>query len=267
MSTPKQPGRCAETFPELAARPVRRDPQRLRRRRLRRRPTVARRTTASFRIVHTGYLHTDLGLRNSAAQDGCGDCSAAARRRRDPHPLARLPPRGLQQLFEQEPALRRAASSSYLAGVLSDTDRALIADLPFVRTSRLPHPRRLARPHRAPPTCSSCPCKSSRPAAAPPPSPAKPTNTSPQDDPSSPPSQPATPATSFERGTHRVRTGRRGGHRRRDSRRPDRPGLKRTAERTRLGRRAPLRAPRDDPPACRPPPRRREAVLETRRLY
>ena len=83
--------------------------------------------------MHTGYLHTDLGLRQRRTRRlrrllG-GELAGVEILTRSHYYLLEA----LQQLFEQEPDFESRVEL-VLAGVLSDTDRALIADLPFVRT-------------------------------------------------------------------------------------------------------------------------------------
>jgi glycosyltransferase involved in cell wall biosynthesis len=131
MSTPEAATELVRTFPELAAKPVLAIPNGYDAADFA--TPVRAREDGIFRIVHTGYLHTDLGLRQRQTRSlrrllG-GQLDGVEILTRSHYYLLQA----LQQLFEQEPELENRVEL-ILAGVLSDADRALIADLDFVRT-------------------------------------------------------------------------------------------------------------------------------------
>jgi glycosyltransferase involved in cell wall biosynthesis len=122
MSTPEAVVRLLQQFPELSDRPVVAIPNGFDAADFASRP--AARTDDAFRIVHTGYLHTEIGLQH--------------RRRRLLRTLLRASPAGLdiatrshiylieamRQLLEHEPELADTLEL-HLAGVLSESDRAI----------------------------------------------------------------------------------------------------------------------------------------------
>ena len=131
MSTPEAAVELVRVFPEFAAKPVLAIPNGYDAADFA--VSVPAREDVMFRIVHTGYLHTDLGLRQQRTR-----------------PLRRLLGgqlggveiltrshvyllEALRRLFEEDPGLIDRVEL-VLAGVLSEADRAVIADLPFVRT-------------------------------------------------------------------------------------------------------------------------------------
>jgi len=130
MSTPEAAARVRSRFPELARIPIvasgngfdAADFE----------PEVAPRTDGAFRIVHTGYLHTELGRRHRRA--------ARARRAlggtvRGVDILTRSHVyllEALEQLASREPDLA-SRIEVHLAGVLSDDDRDAAAGSSHVR--------------------------------------------------------------------------------------------------------------------------------------
>ncbi len=131
MSTPEAAAELLRVFPELAAKPVLAIPNGYDAADFA--VPVPAREDAMFRIVHSGYLHTDLGLRQRRTR-------LLRRLLGGQLKGVEILPRShvyllkaLEQLFERDPGLKDRVEV-VLAGVLSDADRSLIADLPFVRT-------------------------------------------------------------------------------------------------------------------------------------
>ena len=131
MSTPEAAAELLRVFPEFAAKPVLAIPNGYDAADFA--ASVPAREDELFRIVHTGYLHTDLGLRQRRTR-------LLRRLLGGQLKGVEILPRShvylleaLEQLFERDPGLKDRVEL-VLAGVLSDADRGLIADLPFVRT-------------------------------------------------------------------------------------------------------------------------------------
>ena len=114
MTTPEAARRIREAFPELADRPIVSIPNGYRPGRFR--ATPPSRTDSAFRIVHTGYLHTKLGIQQRRTAP-CAGCSAADRRRH-PHSVARLPAER-DRPARSSIRTRCGESSSISPGVLS----------------------------------------------------------------------------------------------------------------------------------------------------
>jgi glycosyltransferase involved in cell wall biosynthesis len=126
MSTPEAASRLAKQFPELTQ-PIVAIPNGFDREDFAALPPP--RTDAKFRIVHTGYLHTEIGLQH--------------RRRRRLRETLRASPRGLDiltrshvylvealnQLVGGDPVLADSIEL-HLAGVLNEADRAVAARCP-----------------------------------------------------------------------------------------------------------------------------------------
>ena len=156
---------CLREFPELARRPGGRDSERLRRCRLRGEPPAARRT-APFRIVHTGYLHTELGLEHRAAIAAPEARWAGASRGLDILTRSHVYlVEAINRLLARDPGLEETFEL-HLAGVLTDADREVAARCPVVAASRLRHPRRVDRSDAERPTSSSSRCRICRRACA-----------------------------------------------------------------------------------------------------
>jgi glycosyltransferase involved in cell wall biosynthesis len=122
MSTPEAVTRLLHEFPELGSRPVTSIPNGFDPGDFERPPET--RTDRRFRIVHTGYLHTELGLQH--------------RRRRRMRSILRASPSGLDILTRSHVYLIEALDvlsrrrpdlvgvvELHLAGVLNDTDRGV----------------------------------------------------------------------------------------------------------------------------------------------
>lgn len=126
MNTPEALERLGRAFPELAGRataiPNGYDAADFEG------PTPIRRDSA-FRIVHTGYLHTELGRRHRRG--------GALRRALGGSEGADLYTRSHVYLLEALERLRRERPDDeievHLAGVTSDTDRAIAERYPFVK--------------------------------------------------------------------------------------------------------------------------------------
>ena len=104
MSTPEAVERLVRELPELAGRRVLAIPNGFDAAGLRRdRPP--RRGDGKFRLVHTGYLHTELGPGVPRDARAAPDAGRGGRGRRHPHALARLPRRG------DRPAARARAAT------------------------------------------------------------------------------------------------------------------------------------------------------------
>ena len=130
MSTPEAVRRLLADFPELADRPVvaipngfdaadfkTPDPPRL---------------DAAFRIVHTGYLHTELGLehrRRLPLRRVLGGSVPGLDILTRSHVFV---VDAITTLLDREPALRDVVEL-HLAGVLNDTDRAIAARCPVAQ--------------------------------------------------------------------------------------------------------------------------------------
>jgi glycosyltransferase involved in cell wall biosynthesis len=142
MNTPEAARQLLEAFPELGDRPVvaipngydaadfageapARDPER-------------------FRIVHTGYLHTELGLQQRRLALlrrllGGGSPGVEILPRSHVYLL-----RAVEQLLERDPSLQERLELHF-AGVLSETDRALAAQCPVaVLHGYVPHAESIA---------------------------------------------------------------------------------------------------------------------------
>lgn len=122
MSTPEAVDRLLIAFPELASRPVLAIPNGYDANDFSR--EVTPRTDGKFRIVHTGYLHTEIGEQHR-------------RRRRLRELLSASPPgldiltrshvyliEALNRLFARRPELEDTIEL-HLAGVLNDSDRTI----------------------------------------------------------------------------------------------------------------------------------------------
>ena len=130
MSTPEAASRLAAQFPELATRPIVAIPNGFDPEDFDSEP--ASRGDDKFRIVHTGYLHTELGLQH--------------RRRRVLRETLRASPRGLDiltrshvylvdainELLARRPELADSIEL-HLAGVLNEADRAIAARCPVAQ--------------------------------------------------------------------------------------------------------------------------------------
>jgi glycosyltransferase involved in cell wall biosynthesis len=130
MSTEEAVSRLLARFPELGDRPVVAIPNGFDAADFLERP--APRADAAFRIVHTGYLHTEIGLQHR-------------RRRRMREGLRASPPGldiltrshvflvdALRRLLDREPELA-GKIELHLAGVLNASDQAVVEEAPFVR--------------------------------------------------------------------------------------------------------------------------------------
>jgi glycosyltransferase involved in cell wall biosynthesis len=130
MSTPEAADRLATRFPELAARPILAIPNGFDRDDFSAAPS--RRQDGKFRIVHTGYLHTEIGLQH--------------RRRRRLRELLRASPRGLDILTRSHVYLVEAVNELlgrrpelegllevHLAGVLNEADRSVASSCSATR--------------------------------------------------------------------------------------------------------------------------------------
>ena len=131
------------------------------------RPAARARRRRRFRIVHTGTMHTSTGLRLRRrtppapdARRGHAPASTSCRARTSSCS------RRCERLGETDPDARRRVEV-HLAGVLTEDDREVARALAARAPARLPLARADARAASAPPTCSSCPCTTSRRAAAP----------------------------------------------------------------------------------------------------
>ena len=92
MSTPEAAAELLRVFPEFAAKPVLAIPNGYDAADFA--ASVPAREDELFRIVHTGYLHTDLGLRQRRGAAAAAAAGWSAEGRRDPAALPRLPARG-----------------------------------------------------------------------------------------------------------------------------------------------------------------------------
>ena len=132
MSTPEAAAELLREFPELANRPVvsitngydAADLQAV---------VPPRSNDSVFRIVHTGYLHTELGLRQQRIRHlrkllGGQLPGVEILTRSHVYLL-----QALQQLLADNPDLQ-GRLELVLAGVLSSVDHAAVGDLPFVHT-------------------------------------------------------------------------------------------------------------------------------------
>jgi glycosyltransferase involved in cell wall biosynthesis len=130
MNTPESARRTQIAFPELAERvcwiPNGFDPADLD-------VPPAPRGREKFRIVHTGYFHTDVGMRLRATRryrrvvgGALGGVDIATR-----SPLYLL--QAVERLIEADPGLE-SAIEVICAGALSGVDRELLARYPFVTT-------------------------------------------------------------------------------------------------------------------------------------
>ncbi len=130
MSTPEAARRVRETFPELAHKRLLAIPNGFE-------PAdfagpLPPRPDGPFRIVHTGYLHTELGLRLRRAAPlrrllGGAVPGVDMLARSHVHLLA-----AIDRLLDEEPGLR-GRLEVHLVGVLSPADRAVVGDRPYVR--------------------------------------------------------------------------------------------------------------------------------------
>jgi glycosyltransferase involved in cell wall biosynthesis len=129
MSTPEAARRLVETFPELGSKPVVAipngfDPEDFA-------GEASTRSDGKFRIVHTGYLHTELGEQHRNRQAlrrtlGGGAAGLDILTRSHVYLVE-----AINQLLEREPALREVLEL-HLAGVLNDTDREVAMRCPVV---------------------------------------------------------------------------------------------------------------------------------------
>lgn len=137
MTTPEAARRIREALPELADRPIVSIPCGFDLRDFEGAPPG--RDDSLFRIVHTGYLHTDLGLqqrRQAAVRRivGGGMKGVDILTRSHVHVLE-----AIEKLVARRPELAERVEL-HLAGVLSKTDRELAERSRFVRASGyLPH--------------------------------------------------------------------------------------------------------------------------------
>ena len=130
MNTPEARLRVLRTFPDLVPARVHAvtnafDPADFAR------PAPVR-SDERFRIVHTGSMHTDLGLRQREESRARRLRGGRVARRRLPHALARLPAgrgRGRDRSSGRSSSGRVEV---LLAGVFTDQDRAVAARYPFV---------------------------------------------------------------------------------------------------------------------------------------
>ena len=193
MTTPEAARQVADAFPELADRPIVSIPNGYDAADFAD-GHAAPRDPAKFRIVHTGYLHTELGLqqqRGGRLRKLLGGATPGVEILTRSHVYLL---QAVELLLERDPGLRDRLELHF-AGVLSEIDRELADRSPVsVLHGYLSHADSIALMRSA--DLLFLPMQNLPPAAAPPPSPAKPTNTSQPAAPSSPPSHPATHATS-----------------------------------------------------------------------
>jgi glycosyltransferase involved in cell wall biosynthesis len=129
MSTPEAARRLTDVFPEFADRPVVTipngfDPEDFK-------GAVSSREDSNFRIVHTGYLHTELGRKHHQAQAVRRILGGSVRgvdilTRSHLYLL-----RAIDRLRDKQPALA-SKIELHLAGLLSEADRELAANSPVV---------------------------------------------------------------------------------------------------------------------------------------
>jgi glycosyltransferase involved in cell wall biosynthesis len=129
MSTPEAVTRVKAVFPELASRPVVAIPNGFDASDFAVAPTA--RTDGAFRIVHTGYLHTELGLQHANRRRlrtllGGGVPGLDILTRSHVHLVE-----AVNRLLDRDPDLR-GILELHLAGVLDETDRSVAARCPVV---------------------------------------------------------------------------------------------------------------------------------------
>jgi glycosyltransferase involved in cell wall biosynthesis len=128
MSTPEAARQLAETFPELTDRPIVSIPNGYDAADFAD-VTPAPRTPDTFRIVHTGYLHTELGLqqrRSARLRRILGGATPGVDILTRSHVYLL---QAIDQLLARDPSLH-GRLELHLAGVLSDHDKALAAQSP-----------------------------------------------------------------------------------------------------------------------------------------
>ncbi len=130
MSTPDAAAELVRVFPDLAQKPVVAIPNGYDAHDFE--APAPERAPDRFRIVHTGYLHTELGLRQQRTRRlrslvGGQIKNVEILTRSHIHLL-----RALEQLIERRPELASKIELT-LAGVLSGTDKNAAAGFPFVR--------------------------------------------------------------------------------------------------------------------------------------
>ena len=161
MSTPEAVRRLLAEFPDARRPACRRDPERLRRRGLRRRRRRAR-TDGTFRIVHTGYLHTELGLQHRRVAAAAACPPRQRPRARHPHALARPPRRGSQPPAGGRPLAPRHDRAPFRGRAHRGRPRDR-GPLLGCEAARLRDTRRVDRADAIRRTCSSCRCRTFRP--------------------------------------------------------------------------------------------------------
>src|SRR2546430_5624918 len=128
MSTPEAARQLVEVFPELADRPIVSIPNGYDAADFADEPAT-RKDPAKFRIVHTGYLHTELGLqqqRGAKLRQLLGGATPGVEILTRSHVYLL---RAVEQLLERDPSLRDRLELHF-AGVLSEIDRELAAQSP-----------------------------------------------------------------------------------------------------------------------------------------
>ena len=184
-----------QTFPELAAKPIVSIPNGFDASDFE--GPVPERDDGVFRIVHTGYLHTELGKRQRRT---AGLRRLLGGETRGVDILTRSHVyllEAIDRLIERDPSLRDRIEV-HLAGVLSSTDREIAGRSEVVRLhGYLPHAESIQLIRSA--DLLFLPMQNLPAGTARAPCPARPTSTSPPAGPSSPPSPTATPTTSCRR--------------------------------------------------------------------
>jgi glycosyltransferase involved in cell wall biosynthesis len=128
MSTAEAARQLAEVFPELADRPIVSIPNGYDAADFADEP-APRKDPAKFRIIHTGYLHTELGLqqqRGAKLRQLLGGATPGVEILTRSHVYLL---RAVEQLLERDPSLRDRLELHF-AGVLSEIDRELAAQSP-----------------------------------------------------------------------------------------------------------------------------------------
>lgn len=137
MNTPEATGRVRREIPELAALLV--DPIAVGYDANDFTESIAERTDRAFRIVHSGYLHTELGLRHrktAMLRRLAGGVYAPVDLLSRSHVYLLT---AIDRLIAEDPGLR-SVIEVHLAGALSDADRAVAERSPVVKIHEyLPH--------------------------------------------------------------------------------------------------------------------------------
>jgi glycosyltransferase involved in cell wall biosynthesis len=130
MSTPEAVRRIRGAIPELAGKPVDAIPNGFDASDFEH--SVERRNDGVFRIVHTGYLHTELGYRqrrHPALRRALGGTARGVDFLTRSHVFLL---RAVERLLQADPSLA-STLEVHLAGVASDVDRAVAAGSPVVK--------------------------------------------------------------------------------------------------------------------------------------